>query len=135
MTTDNEAFVDEERRDQAIREVQKQIDAAGVEYMYPVRVRDRPNHGQGDPAAHWERIARSGFQLVYGATANLFIDREGNYIGYGPEARELVGIPEPETFCFLLWDSKSARVFCTLFRGREERWTGVPTSPRIAAGT
>ena len=26
---------------------------------------------------------------------NLFIDREGNYIGYGPEARELVGIPEP----------------------------------------
>ena len=28
----------------------------------------------------------------------LFTDRHGNYIGYGPEAKELVGIPDPETF-------------------------------------
>ena len=78
------------------------------------------------PAASWARASRrrtgrtspnSGFQLVYGSTANLFIDRDGNYIGYGPEARELVGIPEPETFCVLPWDRKTARVFCTLFRG------------------
>ena len=28
---------------------------------------------------------------MYGATANLFVDRKGEYIGYGPESAELVG--------------------------------------------
>jgi len=125
VTTDIEAFVGQEGRDQAIRDVKKQIDAAGVEYMYYqfVSVTGRIM-GKGIPAAHWENIANKGFQLVYGATANLFIDREGNYIGYGPEARELVGIPEPESFQILPWDPKTARVWCTLFRGREEEVNG-----------
>jgi len=35
--------------------------------------------------------------------ANLFIDRHDQYIGYGPEARELVGLPDVETFCVLPW--------------------------------
>ena len=65
-------------------------------------------------------MARKGFQLVYGATANLFVDRHGEYIGYGPEAAELVGLPEPETFQVLPWDPKVARVWCTCFRGRED---------------
>ncbi len=64
---------------------------------------------------------RKGFQLVYGSTANLFVDRHGDYIGYGPESSELVGIPDPETFCQLPWDKRIGRVFCTLFRNREER--------------
>ena len=76
--------------------------------------------GKGIPAAHWERLAEKGFQLVYGSTANLFVDRHGNYIGYGPESSELVGIPDPETFCQLPWDKRVGRVFCTLFRNREE---------------
>ena len=80
--------------------------------------------GKGIPAAHWDRIAQTGFQLVYGSTANLFTDRHGNYIGYGPEARELVGLPEPETFNILPWDPRTARVWCTLFRGREEEVDG-----------
>ena len=103
----------------------RQIDETGVEYMYYqfVSVTGRIM-GKGVPAAHWERMAHNGFQLVYGATANLFTDRNGNYIGYGPEARELVGMPEPETFCVLPWDPKTARVFCTLFRGREEEVDG-----------
>ena len=125
MATDLEAFLDEKGRDQAVREVRKQIDAAGVEYMYYqfVSVTGRIM-GKGIPAAHWENIAGKGFQLVYGSTANLFIDRQGNYIGYGPEARELVGLPEPDTFCVFPWDNKTARVFCTLFRGREEEVDG-----------
>jgi glutamine synthetase len=45
----------------------------------------------------------------------LFTDRHGNYIGYGPEAKELVGIPDPETFCQLPWDKKSSKSFCYLF--------------------
>jgi glutamine synthetase len=65
-------------------------------------------------------MARKGFQLVYGSTANLFVDRHGEYIGYGPEAWELVGLPEPETFQPLPWDSKIARVWCTCFRNRED---------------
>ena len=62
-----------------------------------------------------------GFQLVYGSTANLFIDRHDEYIGYGPEAMELVGLPDPDTFCQLPWDKRVARVFCVCFRNREER--------------
>ena len=77
--------------------------------------------GKGIPADHWEATAERGFQLVYGSTANLFVDRHRNYIGYGPEASELVGIPDPETFVQLPWDKRVARVFCTCFRNREER--------------
>src|SRR3546814_16265511 len=66
-------------------------------------------------------MAEKGFQLVYGATANLFTDRHDNYIGYGPEAAELVGVPEPETFMPLPWDERVARVWVTCFRPREER--------------
>ena len=33
-------------------------------------------------------------------------------------------MPEPDTFCVLPWDGKTARVFCTLFRGREEEEDG-----------
>ena len=76
--------------------------------------------GKGIPAAHWASVANKGFQLVYGATANLFLDRHGRYIGYGPESSELVGLPDVDTFTVLPWDPKVARVFCTLFRGREE---------------
>ena len=91
--------------------------------------------GKGVPAPHWETIAQKGFQLVYGSTANLFVDRHGNYIGYGPEAWELVGIPEPETFEVLPWDSRVARVWCTCFRNREDREGPARYSPRTAAAT
>ena len=125
MATDIEQFVERSGRDDAIKEVRRQIEAEGVTYMYYqfVSVTGRIM-GKGIPAKHWETIAHKGFQLVYGSTANLFVDRLGNYIGYGPEARELVGIPDVETFCVLPWDRKTARVFCTLFRGREEEVDG-----------
>ena len=86
--------------------VQK-IDELGIRYIYYqfISVTGRIV-GKGIPADHWERTAERGFQLVYGSTANLFIDRHGNYIGYGPEAMELVGIPDPETFCQLPWDKR-----------------------------
>ena len=97
--TDLERFVEAEGRDEAVRRVREEIDAKGIEYIYFqfVSVTGRIM-GKGVPAKHWESIARKGFQLVYGAMANLFVDRHGDYIGYGPEAMELVGIPEPDTF-------------------------------------
>ena len=97
--TDLDRFLGQPGRDEAVAKVRERIDAEGVTYVYYqfVSVTGRIM-GKGVPAAHWESMARKGFQLVYGSTANLFIDRHGDYIGYGPEAAELVGIPEPETF-------------------------------------
>ena len=102
--------------------MRKKIDALGIEYLYLqfISVTGRIM-GKGIPADHWESIAEKGFQLVYGATMNLFLNRRGEYLGYGPEAAELVGIPEPETFMQLPWDKRVARLWCTLFRNREER--------------
>ena len=122
MTQDIEQFVNAPGRAEMVKEVRKKIDALGIEYLYLqfVSITGRIC-GKGIPADHWEQVAERGFQLVYGATVNLFLNRHGQYLGYGPEAAELCGIPEPESFCQLAWDKRVARVFCTLFRNREER--------------
>ena len=119
--TDLDAHVNAEGRDKLVKQVREKINELGVTYIYYqfISVTGRIV-GKGIPADHWERTAERGFQLVYGSTANLFVDRQGDYIGYGPESSELVGIPDPETFCQLPWDKRVARVFCTCFRNREE---------------
>ena len=119
--SDLEKYVEASERRELVEEVAVKIKELGVEYIYYqfVSVTGRIV-GKGIPASHWKSIAKRGFQLVYGATANLFTDRNNNYIGYGPEAWELIGIPDPETFVQLPWDKRCARVFCTLFRNREE---------------
>ena len=119
--TDLENFVNQSGRDKLVKDVRKKIDELGITYIYYqfVSVTGRIV-GKGVPADHWESMAKKGFQLVYGATANLFVDRHGDYIGYGPESSELVGIPEPDTFVQLAWDKRVARVWCTCFRNREE---------------
>ena len=120
--TDLEAHVSAKGRDELVKQVRHKINELGIQYIYYqfVSVTGRIV-GKGIPADHWERTAERGFQLVYGSTANLFVDRHKNYIGYGPEASELVGIPDPETFVQLPWDKRVARVFCTCFRNREEK--------------
>ena len=120
--TELEAHVNADGRDKLVKQVREKINELGVTYIYYqfISVTGRIV-GKGIPADHWERTAERGFQLVYGSTANLFVDRQGDYIGYGPESSELVGIPDPETFCQLPWDKRVARVFCTCFRNREER--------------
>jgi glutamine synthetase len=102
--------------------VREKINQLGIQYLYCqfVSVTGRIV-GKGIPSDHWERVAEKGFQLVYGSTANLYVDRHKNYIGYGAEASELVGIPDPETFVQLPWDKRIGRVFCTCFRNREEK--------------
>lgn len=119
--TDLEAYVAVEERADLVRQVRTKINELGIQYIYYqfISVTGRIV-GKGVPADHWETIADRGIQLVYGATANLSLDRYRNYIGYGPEASELVAIPDPETFCQLPWDKRVARVFCTCFRNREE---------------
>jgi len=123
--SDIEAFIDAPGRQEQVAEVIKRIEAEGIQYLYCqfISVTGRIM-GKGIPAKHFDTIANKGFQLVYGSTANLFTDRHGEYIGYGPEAKELVGVAEVDTFMPLPWDPKTARVFCTLFRGREEKIDG-----------
>jgi len=119
---DIEDFVESPGRDEMVREVRKKIDELGIEYLYLQFVSVTGKiMGKGIPADHWETVSRKGFQLVYGATMNLFTNRAGDYLGYGPESAELVGIPEPETFMQLPWDTRVARFYCTLFRNREEK--------------
>lgn len=119
--TDLEAYIAVEGRKDRVRQVREKINELGIQYIYYqfISVTGRIV-GKGVPAEHWETQAERGIQLVYGAMANLFLDRYRNYIGYGPEASELVAIPDPETFCQLPWDRRVARVFCTCFRNREE---------------
>ena len=114
--TDLENTLISQGRDKLVKQVRAKINELGVEYIFFqfISVTGRVV-GKGIPTDHWERTCEKGFQLVYGSTANLFVDRHKNYIGYGPEAKELVGIPDPETFCQLPWDKKVARVYCYLF--------------------
>ena len=120
--TDLEKHVNKPGRDKLVKKVREKIDELGITYIYFqfISVTGRIV-GKGIPATYWERTAEKGFQLVYGSTANLFVDRHKNYIGYGPEAHELVGIPDPETFVQIAWDKRVGRVYCTCFRNREER--------------
>ncbi|SVB94020.1 uncharacterized protein METZ01_LOCUS246874, partial [marine metagenome] len=121
-TMDIERFVEAEGRAEKVKEVRAKIDALGIEYLYLQFVSVTGKiMGKGIPADHWETVAERGFQLVYGSTVNLFTNRSGEYLGYGPEAAELVGIPEPESFMQLPWDKRVGRFYCTLFRNREER--------------
>ena len=142
MATDLERFVEAEGRADLVKEVRRRIDAEGITYIYYQfpSVTGRIM-GKGVPAQHWETIAQKGFQLVYGATANLFTDRHGNYIGYGPEAAELVGVPEPETFQPLPWDSQGRpRLVHLLPQPRGARGSGrvphlgLPREPEAHAG-
>ncbi len=105
--TDLEKHVNQPGRAKLVKKVREKINELGITYIYYqfISVTGRVV-GKGIPADHWERTAEKGFQLVYGATANLFLDRHNNYIGYGPEAMELVGIPDPETFVQLPWDKR-----------------------------
>ncbi|GLW20617.1 glutamine synthetase [Microbispora triticiradicis] len=114
-------FLNRQGRADDVAHARKLIDTFEIEYIYVqyVTVTGRVV-GKGMPAAHWERVAERGVQLVYGSTANVSAGRTGRYLGYGPEASELVAVPEPDTFARLPWDGRVARVFARLFRNREE---------------
>ena len=71
--------------------------------------------GKGVVADFFPQVAEKGYQLVYGATANLFTDRAGNYIGFGPEESELAAVADLDTFAVLPWDSRVARVYCDCY--------------------
>ena len=121
MAMDIENFVDAPGRAEKVKEVRKKIKELKIDYIYISSSRS--------PAASSARA----FLLITGkpspnavsswfmaSVANLYVDRYGDYIGYGPESSELIGIPDPDTFVQLPWDKRVARVYCTCFRNREE---------------
>jgi len=118
---DIEAFTANPLRAERVRQVSEKIKALGVEHIYYQFISATGRvMGKSAPAAHWEGLAAKGVQLWYGAVADVCADRRGNYIGYPSNAAELVALPDPETFVQLPWNKRVARVFCTLFRHREE---------------
>lgn len=103
-------------RAEKVKEIKGMIEKQGVKYVYyqHISVTGRIV-GKGFPAQHFETVCQSGYQLVYGSVSNLFMDRYGNYIGFGAHESELVGIPEVETFKILPWEPRIARVYCDCF--------------------
>ena len=103
-------------RKKGIQEIRKQINELGIQYIFfqQISISGHVN-GKGVSATMWEKVAEEGYQLVYGATADLFVDRSDRYIGFGPEESELAAIADLDTFAQLPWDSRVARVFCDCY--------------------
>ena len=103
------------RREQ-IEELTRRIESEGIKYVFfqQVSITGRVM-GKGVVARFFPQVAEKGYQLVYGATANLFTDRHGNYIGFGPEESELAAIADLDTFAVLPWDPRVARVYCDCY--------------------
>ena len=70
MPTDLEQFLNQPGRDEAVREVRRKIDEAGVDYVYYqfVSVTGRIM-GKAAPADQWERMSEKGFLEKTGMTA------------------------------------------------------------------
>ncbi|HYM56748.1 MAG TPA: glutamine synthetase family protein [Solirubrobacteraceae bacterium] len=99
-----------------IVELSQLIEARDVKYVFfqQVSVTGRVM-GKGVVSSFFPQVAERGYQLVYGATANLFTDRHGDYIGFGPEESELAAIADLSTFAVLPWDPRVARVYCDCY--------------------
>src|SRR5262249_59120044 len=92
-----------------IAEIVKRIEDEGIEYVFFQQISISGHiNGKGVVASWFPKVAARGYQLVYGATADLFTTREGEYIGFGPEASELAAMADLDTFEVLPWDPRGA---------------------------
>src|SRR5436190_20753996 len=103
-------------RRERIEALTRRIEEEGIKYVFfqQVSVTGRVM-GKGVVSTFFSQVAERGYQLVYGATANLFTDRYGDYIGFGPEESELAAVADLDTFAVLPWDSRVARVYCDCY--------------------
>ena len=103
-------------RRERIEELTRLIEERDIRYVFfqQVSITGRVM-GKGVVSSFFPAVAERGYQLVYGATANLFTDRYGNYIGFGPEESELAAVADLDTFAVLPWDERVARVFCDCY--------------------
>ena len=123
VATDLERFVSAEGRDEQVRRVREQIDKLGITYVYYQfpSVTGRIM-GKGVPAAHWETIAREGLPAR--------LRRDGEPLHRPPRQlhrlraggrRSSSASPSPRRSSRCRGTRRSARVWCTCFRNREER--------------
>src|SRR6201985_2596859 len=103
-------------RREKIEQITRRIEEQGIKYVFfqQVSVTGRVM-GKGVVSSFFPQVAENAYQLVYGATANLFTDRHGNYIGFGPEESELAAVADLDTFAVLPWDERVARVYCDCY--------------------
>jgi glutamine synthetase len=116
-------------RRERIEEITRRIEAEGISYVFfqQVSITGRVM-GKGVVSSFFPQVAEKGYQLVYGATANLFTDRHGNYIGFGPEESELAAIADLDTFEVLpVGSARRARVLRLL---RHETGDLLDADPR-----
>ena len=100
--TDLADYLSESVREERIRQVRKKINELSIDYIYCqyISITGRIM-GKAVPASHWEQLAAEGMQTWLGGVTNVFPDRQGNLIGFPPNASELLALPDPETFCRL----------------------------------
>ena len=100
-----------------IAELARRIESEGIKYVFfqQVSITGRIN-GQGrGRVASSRRSPSAATSSSTGPPPNLFTDRAGNYIGFGPEESELAAVADLDTFAVLPWDPRVARVFCDCY--------------------
>lgn len=102
--------------DETIAEITEKIERSGVQYLYYML----PTLGSRTvakmvPAKHVVRNLEKGISFHRTALSDLQTDIFGNLIGGGIEAKEFVGLPQPETFQQLPWDQEVGRIFCAAY--------------------
>lgn len=99
-----------------LAETTERIERSGVQYLYYML----PTLGSRTvakmvPAKHLVRNLEKGISFHRTALSDLQLDLRGELIGGGVEAKEFVGVPQPETFQQLPWDREVGRIFCAAY--------------------
>jgi glutamine synthetase len=100
----------------ALDAVREQVSDHGVEFIYyqAVTVTGRVV-AKVVPAKHLDRNTSKGVQLHRTAMSDLQADRNGELLGGGSQAAEFTAVPDLDTFAVLPWDTRVARMFCTVY--------------------
>lgn len=101
---------------EVVSELGEKIRATGVKYIYyMIPTLGARTVAKVVPAEHYERMLGKGIAFHRTALTDLQTSREGELIGGGVDAHEFWGLPEPETFQVLPWDTEVGRIFCTAY--------------------
>jgi glutamine synthetase len=99
------------------REIEKRIESEGIEYVFFQQDLDQRSHqrqgGGGELVPEGGRPRLPAWSM--GRRPDLFTDRQGNYIGFGPQESELAAMADLDTFEALPWDPRVARVYCDCY--------------------
>ncbi|GLZ07178.1 glutamine synthetase [Actinomadura sp. NBRC 104412] len=105
-----------ERNAAAMDDVTARVQESGVEFIYyqTVSLTGRIV-GKVVPARHLRRNLERGVNLHRTAMSDLQVDRFGNLLGGGTEAKEFTAVPDADTFAVLPWDTTVGRFFCSVY--------------------